>query len=108
MYVTDDVAENIKNDLRPVDRNPSIACHNCGESYNYQEYWEPRYVEGMDWNLNEVCWLCDECLEEMYEWYRRRKTEREHQTLTEFVAQTDGGNGHCVGADTDQSGDDDA
>lgn len=79
-----------------------MACHECGESYNYRDYWEQRYVEGMDWNPADIHWLCDECLEEMYEWYRRRKTEREHQTLTEFVAQTDGGNDCNVGPGTDR------
>lgn len=71
---------------QPIDRNPSIDCPKCGESHNYQDYWEPRYVDGKDWNPAEVCWLCDECLERMYAKYDRVRRGREHKQLTEFTA----------------------
>lgn len=61
-----------------------MDCHKCGDSYNYQDYWEDRYVDGYDWNPAEVYWLCDECLDEMYAWYERRAAERDHRTLTEW------------------------
>jgi len=69
---------------RPIDRNPSVACHQCGESHNYRDYWQERYVEGYSWNPAEMYWLCDVCLDEMYEWYENRRREREHKTLTEW------------------------
>lgn len=87
MSIHDDVAENIRNECRgAIDRDPSIACHECGESHNYRDYWEERYVENMDWNPAAVYWLCDECLERMYQEYRLYKRSEEHKQLTEFQA----------------------
>lgn len=71
---------------RGIDRNPSIDCHECGNSHKYQNYWEGRYVDGYDWNPAEIYWLCDDCLDEMYAWYERRAAERNHRTLTEWSA----------------------
>jgi len=84
MHVTDDVANNIQNDTRPIDRNPSIDCDECDQSYYYQDYWQERYVEGKGWDPHKVHWLCDDCLDSMYEWYNTRKREEEHKTLQEW------------------------
>jgi len=84
MYVTDDVAANIQNDTRPIDRSPSIGCDNCNEFYDFKGYWRDRYVEGKSWDPHKVSWLCDDCLDTMYEWYKLRKQERQHKTLTEW------------------------
>jgi len=81
----DDVARNIKNERRgAIDRNPSIDCPECGESYGYKEYWMPRYVDGVECHPRQLRWICDDCLDEMYEWYEDRVAEREHVTLTEW------------------------
>jgi hypothetical protein len=68
------------------DRNPSIACHECGSEHRYQEYWKPRYVDGMDWNPADVCWLCDACLNGAYREYDRVRRGRDHRQLTEFTS----------------------
>lgn len=67
------------------DRNPHIDCHECGDSYKWQDYWKPRYVEGRDWNPASVHWLCDGCLMAAREDYEEHKRRREHKQLTEFA-----------------------
>jgi len=66
------------------DPNPSIKCPDCGQRYKFDDYWAERYVSDKSWNPREVRWICDECLEEMYEWYERRRRGREHKQLTEW------------------------
>lgn len=75
-----------RNEPQPIDRNPHMSCHadDCDNSYNYQDYWEDRYVKNKDWNPAEIKWLCDECLEEMYAEYRRYKRRENHKTLSEW------------------------
>jgi len=85
MQPIDDVAMNIRNERRgEIDRNPSIECEECENSYNYQDYWESRYVKGKEWNPAAVYWICDNCLEQMYAWHERRVKERQHKALTEW------------------------
>lgn len=54
-------------DTRPIDRNPSIACEHCGESWSYRDYWEGR------WSLDGQAHVtvCDECLERLDHWHDR-------------------------------------
>jgi predicted nucleic-acid-binding Zn-ribbon protein len=86
MSINDDVAHNIRNERRgEIDRNPSIDCHKCGESHNYQDYWEERYVKGKDWNPAKVAWLCDKCINKAYSEYQLIRRGREHKQLTEFA-----------------------
>jgi len=83
--IYDDVAQNIRNNQRAgLKREQSIQCPECGESYNFEDYWNERYVEGKDWDARGVYWICGDCLEEMYAWYERRRKAREHKTITEW------------------------
>jgi len=69
---------------RPIDRNPSIECRGCGESYRYQEYWMPRYVDGVDCHPRQLTWFCDECMDRFNEWRQQQEHERQHITLGEW------------------------
>jgi len=69
---------------RPIDRNPSIPCGVCNDCYNYQDYWERRYVKNKAWNPATVIWICDSCREQMNDWKETRMKEREHKQLTEW------------------------
>lgn len=58
------------------DPNPFIDCHDCGESYKWQDYWKPRVVEGDrvdEPNDPDEPWRCDSCHERHERETRRRK-----------------------------------
>jgi len=63
---------------QPIDRNPSLPCERCGNSYNWQDYWKDRFSkpDGVFW--------CDSCWGEFIEeaWYDRH--ERDHKTFGEW------------------------
>jgi len=60
---------------QPIDRNPSIDCNGCAASFNWQDYWKPRYVDD-DGNRtedpHEASFLCDDCYAEREQQARRR------------------------------------
>jgi hypothetical protein len=65
-------------DTRPIDRNPTIACEHCGESWGYQDYWHGR------WSLDgqSHVTVCDECLKRLDDWHNRMVQNR---SLSEFA-----------------------
>jgi len=64
---------------QPIDRNPSLECDGpCGESFDWQEYWKPRYTLG---EPRKALLLCDECLSVAIEYHDRVTRNRQ---LTEF------------------------
>jgi len=69
-----------------IDRNPSLPCGECGESFNWQDYWEARIIEGDrvdEPNNPDETWRCDEC-HEAHE--RRKRRKQKNKQLTEFSA----------------------
>lgn len=66
------------------DPNPNIECAgDCGESYPFKDYWQPRYVEPDDVDAHEAEWLCDDC--------RAVKERREaNRDLAAFAGDSDG------------------
>lgn len=65
---------------QPVDRNPSLSCRICGESYKWQDYWKERILS-QDADPREVPLWCDECEEEIEELRRLRS---ENADLSEW------------------------
>lgn len=67
------------------DRNPFISCAECGESFKWQGYWEPRIVDGdrVDAPHSDEPWLCDDCHERQARLTRRREN---NQKITEWCA----------------------
>jgi hypothetical protein len=79
------VAIGTYNDLQPepaqpVDRNPSIPCERCGESYNWQDYWEDRLSD----DPREQAFWCESCWGELIEQARIERYAKEHHQLTEW------------------------
>jgi hypothetical protein len=54
-----------------------IACAECGDEYNFREYWVPRYLEGDDRTDDVREWYCDDCS-------TQSRHERLNQQLTKF------------------------
>jgi len=80
------------------DENPSVDCADCGESFNWRDYWKPRYVEPDDVDPRTATLRCDECRERHERLTRRREN---NQTLEKFA--TDGGrNNRSVDTGVDQ------
>jgi len=51
-----------RGDLGAVPEQPdTIACPVCGETYDFAEYWRPRYIEGDGTAPPTSEWECDEC-----------------------------------------------
>jgi len=65
---------------RPVDRNPSLSCNQCGAQHDWQDYWQARMTE-RDKDPDRPL-LCDDCLERADVWHDRWTDNRQ---LTEFV-----------------------
>jgi len=70
---------------RPVDRNPSLACNQCGAQHDWQDYWQARMTDRD--NDPDRPLLCDDCLERADEWHDRWTDNRQ---LTEFADSTTG------------------
>lgn len=66
---------------RPVDRNPSLACDQCEEQHDWQDYWSPRMVDRDNDSTRPL--LCDDCVERAAEWHERWANN--HQ-LSEYVS----------------------
>ena len=45
---------------QPIDRNPSIPCRICNESFSWKDYWKDR-ITGDEHDPREVPFECDEC-----------------------------------------------
>lgn len=69
----------------PPDPNPSIPCVQCDTGYNFQDYWEPRYVEPDGVDPHAVAWVCDECIERAKAELRIHKNKQDHRQLGEFA-----------------------
>lgn len=65
---------------KPVDRNPSLPCNQCGAQHNWQDYWRPRMTD-RDKDPDRPL-LCDNCLGRANQWHNRWRNNRQ---LTEFV-----------------------
>lgn len=59
---------------QPVDRNPSVECRICGESFHWGDYWAPRIFDAE--NPEDVPLWCDDCEEEI-QTLRRRLSDNE-------------------------------
>jgi len=66
------------------DRNPSVDCADCGEGFDWRDYWKPRVVDGdrVENPNSDEPWRCDDCHE-----YHERQTRRHenNRTLEEAV-----------------------
>jgi hypothetical protein len=67
------------------DQNPDVPCYDCGNSFGWEDYWIERYVDGVDFNLHEIVFLCDHCLEEYHKVYELHKRKEQNAQLGEFA-----------------------
>jgi hypothetical protein len=74
------------------DPNPSIDCADCGEPFDWRDYWKPRVVEGdrVDEPNSDEPWRCDDC-HERHERLQRR--QENNQPLTAFRNGSQAGDG---------------
>jgi len=55
-----------------------IACADCGDEFDFEGYWVPRYLAGGDRTDDIREWYCDDCAD-------RSRHERLNQQLTEYA-----------------------
>ncbi|WP_066418979.1 hypothetical protein [Halorubrum aethiopicum] len=70
---------------QPIDRNPSMPCEICGESFTWLDYWKDRILDG-DGDPSEASFWCDDCEAEI-ETTRRRLSN--NASLDEWVGDVD-------------------
>jgi hypothetical protein len=73
--------DDLQPDRRPVDRNPSLSCNQCGAQHDWQDYWEPRMTD-RDKDPDRPL-LCDDCLERADVWHDRWTDNRQLSEFTE-------------------------
>jgi hypothetical protein len=51
-----------RGDLGAVpEQDPNVACPACGRTYDFEDYWKPRYVDADGPTPPTSDWECDEC-----------------------------------------------
>lgn len=66
-------------ETRPIDRNPDIPCHECGESQSWDE-WQEQYHE----ITPETKLRCPGCWGQLIEQARIERKQERHKQITEF------------------------